>query len=60
MGTTGESGKSLLSVSEAARVLGVSPGTVRRWSNSGTLACVRTPSGHRRFRRADLERLYAA
>ncbi len=44
----------------AAKILGVSPSTVRRWSAAGRLACERTPSGQRRFRIDDLERLLAA
>jgi excisionase family DNA binding protein len=44
-----------LSISEAARVLGVSLSTVRRWSDSGTLPSYRTPGGQRRYSRAQLE-----
>ena len=44
----------LLSVSQAAAVLGVSPATVRRASDAGLLRCRRSPGGHRRFARADL------
>jgi len=38
-----------LSTSEAARHLGVSLSTVRRWSDSGHLVGYRTPGGQRRF-----------
>ena len=38
-----------LSTSEAARHLGVSLSTVRRWSDSGHLRGYRTPGGQRRF-----------
>ena len=38
-----------LSTSEAARHLGVSLSTVRRWSDSGFLVVYRTPGGQRRF-----------
>ena len=38
-----------LSTSEAARHLGVSLSTVRRWSDSGFLVGYRTPGGQRRF-----------
>ena len=44
----------LLSVSQAATVLGVSPATVRRASDAGILSCRRSPGGHRRFLRSDL------
>jgi excisionase family DNA binding protein len=46
----------LLSSAEAARVLGVSPASVKRWADAGTLACLKTAGHHRRFRRDDLER----
>ena len=38
-----------LSTSEAARELGVSLGTVRRWADLGYLRAYRTPGGQRRF-----------
>jgi excisionase family DNA binding protein len=44
-------------LSEASRVLGVSPATVRRWSDAGRLRVFTTPGGHRRFSRSSLERL---
>ncbi|MES2209341.1 MAG: helix-turn-helix domain-containing protein [Chloroflexota bacterium] len=46
-----------ISLSEAGKVLGVSPATVRRWGDSGRLKVFTTPGGHRRFSRAALERL---
>jgi excisionase family DNA binding protein len=44
-----------LSISEAARMLGVSLSTVRRWSDSGVLPSYRTPGGQRRYNREQLE-----
>ena len=44
-----------LSISEAARVLGVSLSTVRRWSDAGVLPSYRTPGGQRRYSREQLE-----
>ncbi len=44
-----------LSLSEAAALLGVHPGTVRNWSNQGVLPYHRTSGGHRRYRRAEVE-----
>ena len=41
--------------SEAARYLGVSLATVRRWSNDGHLRGYRTPGGQRRFSRDQLD-----
>jgi len=38
-----------LSTSQAARALGVSLGTIRRWSDMGYLKSYRTPGGQRRF-----------
>jgi excisionase family DNA binding protein len=48
-----------LRVQQAADLLAVSATTVRRWADSGRLACRRTPSGQRRFSRLDLERSMA-
>jgi diguanylate cyclase (GGDEF)-like protein/excisionase family DNA binding protein len=45
-----------LRVQQAADLLGVSPTTVRRWADSGRIACSRAPSGQRRFRVYDLRR----
>lgn len=44
-----------LSLSEAAEVLGVHPGTVRNWSNQGVLPVHRTRGGHRRYKRSEVE-----
>ncbi len=38
-----------LTTSEAARHLGMSLSTIRRWSNTGHLLGYRTPGGQRRF-----------
>jgi excisionase family DNA binding protein len=47
-------------LSEASQVLGVSPATLRRWSDAGRLRVFTTPGGHRRFSRSALERLLPA
>ncbi len=44
-----------VSLGEAAEIIGVHPATIRNWAERGELPCRRTPGGHRRFRRADLE-----
>jgi excisionase family DNA binding protein len=49
-----------MSLSEASRLLGVSPATLRRWSDAGRLRVFTTPGGHRRFSRSALERLLPA
>jgi len=46
-----------LSLGEASRLLGIAPGTLRRWSDSGQVPAFTTPGGHRRYRRSSLERL---
>ncbi|TVR23979.1 MAG: helix-turn-helix domain-containing protein [Anaerolineaceae bacterium] len=46
-----------VSLRKAAEILGVHPATVRNWADRGELTSRRTPGGHRRFRRADLEHL---
>ena len=46
----------LLNVGEAAAYLGVSPNSLRRWSDAGTLRAVRLPGGARRFEREELDR----
>ncbi len=49
-----------MGLSEASRVLGVSPATLRRWSDAGRLRVFTTPGGHRRFSRSALDRLLPA
>jgi excisionase family DNA binding protein len=44
-----------LSLSEAAEILGVHPGTVRNWSDRGLLPVYRTGGGHRRYKRNEVE-----
>jgi len=45
-----------ITLGEAARMLQVSPSTVRRWADAGLLRSERTEGGHRRVRRADVLR----
>jgi excisionase family DNA binding protein len=47
----------LLSTREVARLAGVGPSAIKRWSDAGLLACQKTAGGHRRFARAEVERL---
>jgi diguanylate cyclase (GGDEF)-like protein/excisionase family DNA binding protein len=50
-----------LSVTKAARLLGVHPNTVRAWSHAGRLRYYRiNPRGDRRYRLGDLQRFLAA
>jgi excisionase family DNA binding protein len=41
--------------SQAARYLGVSLATIRRWTDAGYLPAYRTPGGQRRFSREQLD-----
>jgi DNA-binding transcriptional MerR regulator len=43
-----------VTVSEAARIARFSTDTIRRYSDKGILATVRTPANHRRFLRGDV------
>lgn len=49
-----------LGLGEASRFLGVAPGTLRRWSDDGSVSAFTTPGGHRRYRRSVLERMLPA
>jgi excisionase family DNA binding protein len=43
-----------LGLGEAARLLGITPQTLRRWADRGQIASYTTPGGHRRFPRSAL------
>ena len=44
-----------LNVGQAAAYLGVSPASLRNWSNRGLVPTYRTPGGQRRYDPADLD-----
>jgi excisionase family DNA binding protein len=46
--------------SQAARYVGVSLATVRRWTDAGHIECYRTPGGQRRFSRTQLDEFIAS
>jgi excisionase family DNA binding protein len=47
-------------VAEAARMLGVSQGTLRAWAEAGKIPMHRNPAnGYRLFRRSDLKKFLA-
>lgn len=50
-------GDGYLSTAQAAQVAGVSIRTIDRYVADQRLSCLRLPSGHRRFRREDVEAL---
>jgi len=53
--------EALLSVAQAATLLGVHPNTIRSWTSAGRLTAYRiNRRGDRRFRRDDVERLLVA
>jgi excisionase family DNA binding protein len=54
-----DGGMGLLGVREAARRLDVHENTLRRWEKAGLIRAVRLPTGVRRFREEDVERLHA-
>lgn len=43
-----------LTVHEACALIGVSPATLRRWSDAGDIRAFTTPGGHRRFARSTI------
>ena len=43
-----------LSLSDAAKLLGVHPSTVRLWSDKGVLPVHKTQGGHRRYKRGEI------
>lgn len=47
----------LLKPREVAELFRVTRRTVDQWHRLGRLTCVRTPGGHRRYRRAEVEAL---
>ena len=62
MGNEGNTGHDIsdgrwMRLGPAARLLGVSINTLRRWSDSGRVPCYRSAGGHRRYDRTELEAL---
>ena len=55
-----ETADDLLTPDDIAEIYKISRQTVGRWARDGTLpTAARTPGGHRRFRRSDVERVFA-
>ena len=48
--------ESLISISEASQVLGVSEAALRQWTGEGKIKAFITPGGHRRYARAGLKK----
>jgi excisionase family DNA binding protein len=49
----------LLTPAEVGRMLRVDPKTVSRWAQAGKIRATRTPGGHRRIYRADVDAILA-
>ena len=45
---------SFVTTTGVADLLGVSPSTIKRWVADGSLPCIKTPGGHRRFDPVDI------
>jgi len=46
--------RTLISISEASQILGVSEATLRQWTDEGKIGAFITPGGHRRYSRAEI------
>lgn len=53
----GDEGDHLYTPAEVALIFRVDPKTVTRWAAAGRISSVRTPGGHRRFRKSEVDRL---
>ncbi len=49
-----------LSLGDACQLIGVNESTLRHWADAGRLRAFRTPGGHRRFSREDIDVLLAS
>jgi len=50
----------LLSIPEAAEILGSSQSSVRRWIKNGRLKAIKLPSGRRKVRREEVDAILAS
>ncbi len=55
MSSTSPRPDDVITLPEAAKMLGVGPTTLKRWSDQGRLPHTRTPGGHRRFLRSVIQ-----
>ncbi len=55
-GSRSQQNQEFLSTGQAAKLLGVTPDTVLKWVKTGRLPATRTPGGHYRLARADIDR----
>ena len=52
--------KKLLSIGEASNYLGISIDTLRRWEKRDKVKVLRSPGGHRYFKKEDLDNLFGS
>ncbi len=52
--------ESLLSISEASQLLGVSEAALRQWTDEGKIKAFITPGGHRRYTGAELKKFMSS
>lgn len=52
-------GNAPLSPKQVAHIFGVTSATVVAWADAGRIKSFRTPAGHRRFRREDVDTFIA-
>ncbi len=52
--------ESLLGISQASHLLGVSEAALRQWTDEGKIKAFITPGGHRRYSRADLKKFVSS
>ena len=52
---TGAAQPEWLTLGQAATYVGVAQSTMRKWTDSGRVSSFKTPGGHRRYRRSDLD-----
>ena len=60
MATSTENPARWMSLGEVCRALEINEATLRQWADRGRLPVYRTPGGHRRFLREDVEALMAS
>ncbi len=60
MATSTENPARWMSLGEVCRALEINEATLRQWADRGRLPVYRTPGGHRRFLREDVEALMSA
>lgn len=49
--------RKLYSIADAARLIGVSAMTLRRWDSKGLIPVARLPSGYRRFSQEQIDQI---